>query len=72
MRQRGERQPILLDDAALEREMLCMTDAYTDELFPVTPFEAGRVIFPVSRLTTLRSIRHHSQEIPSCARASSR
>jgi N-formylglutamate amidohydrolase len=27
-----------------------MTDAYTDELFPVTPFEAGRIVFPASRL----------------------
>jgi hypothetical protein len=27
-----------------------MTDAYTDELFPVTPVEAGRVVFPISRL----------------------
>jgi N-formylglutamate deformylase len=27
-----------------------MTDAYTDELFPLTPVEAARVIFPVSRL----------------------
>jgi hypothetical protein len=27
-----------------------MTDAYTDELFPLTPVEAGRVVFPVSRL----------------------
>ena len=27
-----------------------MTDAYTDELFPLTPVEAGRVIFPISRL----------------------
>ena len=27
-----------------------MTDAYTDELFPMTPFEAGRLVFPVSRL----------------------
>jgi hypothetical protein len=27
-----------------------MTDAHTDELFPVTPFEAERVVFPVSRL----------------------
>jgi N-formylglutamate deformylase len=26
-----------------------MTDAYTDELFPVTPVEAGRVIFRLSR-----------------------
>src|ERR1700730_6390636 len=27
-----------------------MTDTYTDELFPMTPVEAGRVTFPVSRL----------------------
>jgi N-formylglutamate amidohydrolase len=45
-----ERQAIRLDDAALEGELLRMTDAYTDELFPVTPFEAGRVVFPISRL----------------------
>jgi N-formylglutamate amidohydrolase len=45
-----ERQGIRLDDAALNSELLRMTDAYTDELFPRTPVEAGRVIFPVSRL----------------------
>jgi N-formylglutamate deformylase len=45
-----ERQAIRLDDAGLDRELLRMTDAYTDELFPVTPVEAGRVVFPVSRL----------------------
>jgi len=45
-----ERQAIRLDDAALSSELLRMTDAYTDELFPLTPVEAGRVIFPVSRL----------------------
>jgi N-formylglutamate deformylase len=45
-----ERQAIRLDDAALDVELLRMTDAYTDELFPVTPVEAGRVIFPLSRL----------------------
>jgi N-formylglutamate deformylase len=45
-----ERQGIRLDDAALNNELLRMTDAYTDELFPRTPVEAGRVIFPVSRL----------------------
>jgi N-formylglutamate amidohydrolase len=45
-----ERQDILLDDAALSNELLRMTDAYTDELFPLTPAEAGRVIFPISRL----------------------
>jgi N-formylglutamate deformylase len=44
------REVILLDDAALNGELLRMTDAYTDELFPVTPVEAGRVIFPLSRL----------------------
>src|SRR5215470_3163179 len=45
-----ERRAIVLGDAALADELLRMTDAYTDELFPVTPFEAGRVVFPVSRL----------------------
>ena len=40
----------MLDDSALDQELLRMTDAYTDELFPLTPFEAGRVVFPVSRL----------------------
>jgi N-formylglutamate deformylase len=45
-----ERQGILLDDAALNSELLRMTDAYAYELFPVTPVEAGRVIFPLSRL----------------------
>jgi N-formylglutamate deformylase len=45
-----ERGAILLDDAGLRSELWRMTDAYTDELFPVTPVEAGRVVFPVSRL----------------------
>lgn len=45
-----ERQTILLDDAQLDIELLRMTDAYTNELFPSTPVEAGRVIFPASRL----------------------
>jgi N-formylglutamate deformylase len=45
-----ERQAICLDDAALDGELLRMTDAFTGELFPVTPVEAGRVIFPLSRL----------------------
>jgi hypothetical protein len=39
-----ERQAICLDDAELDKELLRMTDAYTDELFPVTPVEAGRVV----------------------------
>ena len=45
-----DRQTILLGDAALNNELLRMTDAYTHELFPVTQVEAGRVIFPLSRL----------------------
>jgi N-formylglutamate deformylase len=45
-----ERRGIRLDDEALNSELLRMTDAYTDELFPLTPNEAARVIFPVSRL----------------------
>ena len=45
-----ERHSIRLNDDALNSELLRMTDAYTDELFPVSPVEAGRVIFPVSRL----------------------
>jgi N-formylglutamate amidohydrolase len=45
-----ERQFILLDDADLKSELLRMTDAYTDELFPITPVEAGRVVLPLSRL----------------------
>ena len=45
-----ERQAICLDDEELDKELLRMTDAYTDELFPVTPVEAGRVVFPISRL----------------------
>ena len=45
-----ERQAIRLDDGALNTELLRMTDAYTDELFPPTPVEAGRVVLPLSRL----------------------
>src|SRR5262249_11274561 len=44
------RQAISLDEVALHAELLRMTDAYTDELFPPTPVEAGRVIFPITRL----------------------
>jgi N-formylglutamate amidohydrolase len=46
----GERGAIRLDDRALEFELLRMTDAYTDVLFPSTPVEAARLVFPVSRL----------------------
>jgi len=45
-----ERQAIHLDDATLNSELLRMTDAYTDELFPLTPVEAARLVFPISRL----------------------
>ncbi len=45
-----ERQAIGLDDAELNNELLRMTDAYTDELFPPTRVEGGRVVFPLSRL----------------------
>ena len=46
----GDRQSIGLNDVALSSELLRLTDAHTDELFPVTPVEAGRVVFPLSRL----------------------
>jgi N-formylglutamate amidohydrolase len=45
-----ERQAICLADGDLDRELQRMTDAYTDDLFPVTYVEAGRVVFPMSRL----------------------
>ena len=45
-----ERQAIRLKDAAPDSELLRMTDALTDELFPLTAVEVGRVVFPVSRL----------------------
>jgi N-formylglutamate amidohydrolase len=45
-----ERPAIGLDDAELNNELPRMTDAYTDELFPDTRIEAGRVVFPLSRL----------------------
>jgi len=45
-----ERASVRLDDTALQAELLRMTDAFTNELFPPTPVEACRVVFPVSRL----------------------
>jgi N-formylglutamate amidohydrolase len=45
-----ERQAIRLNGATLDSELLRMTDAFTDELFPLTPVEVGRVVFPISRL----------------------
>lgn len=44
------RPQFLLDDEQLRRELLLMTDWYTDELFALPPDEAATVRFPVSRL----------------------
>ena len=44
-----ERQSLLLSDDALQRELLHITDAYTDELFS-SPHVAI-VRYPVSRLS---------------------
>ncbi len=46
----AERAPILLDDSALRRELLVMTDWFTDELFSLPPSVVTTVRFPVSRL----------------------
>lgn len=45
-----ERAQLAPDDRMLELELLRMTDAFTDDLFAPTPFEAARMVFPVSRL----------------------
>jgi N-formylglutamate amidohydrolase len=63
-----ERSTILLDDAELDAELRRMTDAYTDELFPVTPVEAGRVVFPLSRLVCDVERFHSDQQEPMAAR----
>ncbi len=44
------RSSFLPDNAAIERELLLMTDAWTDEIVKNFRPEAERVIFPVSRL----------------------
>jgi len=44
------RHTLLLDDDALEQELLRMTDRYTDLLFAQAPDDACTVIYPVSRL----------------------
>lgn len=41
---------LLLTSEQLERELLAMTDRYTDELFALPPSVATTVTFPVSRL----------------------
>ena len=45
-----ERAQLIPDDRVLAQELLRMTDAFTDDLFAPTPFEAARIVFPVSRL----------------------
>jgi N-formylglutamate deformylase len=45
-----ERAQLAPDNRTLALELLRMTDAFTDDLFAPTPFEAARVVFPVSRL----------------------
>ena len=45
-----EREAIHLTDDDLQKELLRMTDAYTDQLFPQTPVEAARAVFEISRL----------------------
>lgn len=46
----NERVQLVPDDRTLALELLRMTDAFTDDLFAPTPFEAARIVFPVSRL----------------------
>jgi N-formylglutamate deformylase len=64
----GEREVICLDDKALDNELLRMTDAHTDQLFPRTPVEAGRVVFPVSRLVCDAERFPSDEEEPMAAR----
>src|SRR5215471_4691378 len=45
-----ERVQLAPDDRTLPVELLRMTDAFTDDLFGPTPFEAARIVFRVSRL----------------------
>lgn len=44
------RSAIVLSDGALSKELLLMTDAFTDELFRFDPRTARAIVFPVSRL----------------------
>ncbi len=44
------RAELVLSDVELERELLDMTDHFTDELFSLSAAEAQSIIFPVSRL----------------------
>ena len=47
---KGVRSTFLPSDEKIERELLLMTDAWTDEIVAYIAFDATRVIFPVSRL----------------------
>jgi N-formylglutamate deformylase len=44
------RHSIKLSDGELEEELVCVTDAYTDNLFDCPSSLAKKIIFPVSRL----------------------
>jgi N-formylglutamate deformylase len=44
------RSTLVLDDLELERELLRLTDRYTDELFDLDPAIATTIVFGVSRL----------------------
>lgn len=44
------RKNLRISDEALDRELLRLTDRYTDELFALPPSEAVTIRFPVSRL----------------------
>ncbi len=46
----GVRKELRLDSVALERELLRMTDHFTEQFFDVPEISAARVVFPVSRL----------------------
>jgi N-formylglutamate deformylase len=45
-----ERARLAISDTELNADLLRMTDAFTAELFPRTAHQAGRNVFPVSRL----------------------
>lgn len=45
-----ERSSLALDEAELDRELLAVTDAFTDELFPLPGGGSVRAVYPVSRL----------------------
>ncbi len=55
------RADILLTDEELQKELLAMTDLYTDEIFPA---DKPRLVFPVSRLICdVERFRNNSDEV---------